>query len=126
MELKLQPKNSRTCWAHCISMVTEVPVKEILEMAGHKHGARFKEIAAIMNKLGYTKASRKYRPFFYQKELPPVCFLCLNWKSRGAHLVVYNNGQIYCPGKGIYDYNLKNIDKQEVGAKFYMQIGEKA
>jgi len=107
-------------------MVTEVPEAKILEMAGHSHSANFKEVAEIMIKLGYPKASRKYRPFFYQKELPKLCFLCLSWKGRGAHLVVYNDGKIYCPGKGIYDYNLKNIDKQEVKAKYYLYIGEKS
>lgn len=110
-------------------MVTEVPVEKVLDIAGHKNhrkGADFKLIASVMQKLGYPNASRKYRPFVYEKELPSICFLCLAWKKSGAHLVVYNNGKIYCPGKGIYDYNMKNIDQQGVKNHWFLRIGEKS
>lgn len=126
MEIKLQPKKSRTCGAHCVAMVTGEKVEKVIELIGHKNGTNFRDISRVFKKLGYPNASKKVRTFFYQKELPKTCLIALKWKEKGGHWVVYNDGKIYCPGIGIYDYSLKNIDQQSVKAKHYLLIGEKA
>lgn len=125
MEILLQPTKSRTCGQHCVAMVAGISVLESIELFGHKNGTTPKMVSEVFKKLGYKQAKRKLFNFAYEKQLPKVCLLCIHWDKSGGHWVVYNNGDIYCPGKGIYKYNLKNIHNQKGRASHFLFIGEK-
>lgn len=126
MELKLQPEGSKTCGQHCIAMIAGISVKEAIEVVGvsTKSGTSAKHMSSALTKLGY-KPRKGLNWFIYKKELPKVCLLVIKWNTKGSHWVVYNDGKVYCPVHGIFDYSYQNIANLKGVAGWYLKIGER-
>lgn len=109
-----QPANSRTCGHHCIAMICDVPVKDVIDYLGHHHGTKYHEFVKALRHFGKQTADDfiSYKSRHYMTK---VCIIVVKWKYKGSHAVVYNDGLLYDPG---YDYLI------EIDSKPYMKHGE--
>jgi len=94
MNLIQQPKPSRTCGHHCLAMILDVPVQDIIEQIGHTHGTKPHELMKILEDYGYKV---NLKPYKNRKYLNRICILGIRW-GKGGHWRVYNDGVIYDPG----------------------------
>lgn len=120
MKILYQPEGSKTCGHHCVAMIAEVPVFEVVKVIGHTNGTRTKEIAAALRHFGFNPAERLKR-FHHQKQLPVICMLKIIYR-KNSHWVVYNNGFVYCPGLGVYRYHKQAFLNQKGRATSFLKI----
>ena len=106
MKLILQPEGSTICGQCCVAMVVGKPLKSVLAtFCRGGRGTSPRIVRWVLNYYRYTPAPG-LRKFKVQWELPPLCILKLTYTFRETgHWVVYNHGQIYCPGHGVCDYD---------------------
>jgi len=126
MDLIYQPKNSKSCGQHCVAMITGLDIEQVYELFGHKHGTTFKMVSDVFKKLGYSYSRKKPVVYHYQKELPDICMLLITWdENKKGHWVVYNKGEIYCPGDGVYAYSQKSFGERKGKTNHYLFVGPK-
>jgi len=118
-----QPEGSKSCGQHCVAMIAGISVEESIAAFGHDKGTRRKAVIEVLKKLGLNPGKKAYR-FILQKQLPELCMLIIKWDKKGSHWVVYNNGKIYCPLYGVFDYSKQNIADKGGEALMYLKIGK--
>ena len=106
MKLIRQPEDSTICGQCCVAMVVGKPLKSVIAtFCRGGRGTSPRIVRWVLNHYGFTPAPG-LRKFKVKWELPPLCILKLTYPFRETgHWVVYNRGQIYCPGYGICDYD---------------------
>ncbi len=112
-----QPAGSRLCGQTCVAMVAGVSIDKAVEVIGHTHGTRTREISAGLNKLGFLcdsklKVLSKTKPLLEQ--LPDLAIVNSRWKAEhrktpGGHWVVWHDGRVYDPEFNFVD----KVPKQE-------------
>lgn len=98
-----QPEGSSTCGQHCVAMVADITPEESIKLFGSIGGTRTKQLHEVFKKLN-IKTEEKLSRIKKDTELPNLCILKIVYSKTHSHWVVYNNGIVYCPGRGIYDY----------------------
>jgi hypothetical protein len=85
-------------------MLAGVNLEESVKVFGHTKGTTTRALAKALWFLGLESCFRLI-PFKKESTLPRLCILKQVWPGeRNWHWVVYNNGLIYCPTNGIYEY----------------------
>lgn len=104
MNLVLQPPGSFCCGQCCVAMITGITRKEAVKKFGTKGSTTTKAVRRALLKLGYG-AGERLKTFRREASLPGLCMLVLKYENRASgHWVVYCDGLIYCPGRGIYPF----------------------
>ena len=106
MKLILQPEDSTICGQCCVAMVVGKPLKSVIAtFCRGGRGTSPRIVRWVLNYYHFTPAPG-LRKFKTQHQLPPLCLLKITYPHRETgHWVVYNAGQIYCPGHGIHSYD---------------------
>ena len=99
-----QPPNSSICGHCCVAMATGHDVEEVIQLIGHRHSTRTKELHLALRNLGYhteEKLTRVKVNFYTQ--FPTHCILKITYDERPntGHWVYYEHGLIYCPSGDI-------------------------
>ena len=103
-----QPSNSRTCGHHCIAMICGVPVQDVIDYLGHSHGTKYPEFVKALRHFGKQTADT-FIPYKSRHYMTKVCIMVVNWKGKGSHAVVYNDGLLYDPGyDGVVEFDNKH------------------
>lgn len=113
MKLIQQPRPSRTCGHHCLAMILDVPVQDVIEQIGHTHGTRPPELMKVLNSHGYFA---KLEPYKDRRYLNRICILGIRWE-KGGHWRVYNDGVIYDPGY-LYTFDFEDSFHREHGGHY--------
>jgi hypothetical protein len=108
MQHYYQPKGSQTCGQHCVAMVCGITVDESLAFFNKKAKTKAIDLYdAILKATRFTAmVDSRLKRYRAAKPLPPLAILRVQWIGhRAGHWVVYNNGEIYDPLLGVYDFN---------------------
>ena len=113
MKLKLQPLNSKCCGQYCISIISNKPIKEIIELFGHSHSTVTKELIEVLKILN-TEIESKSLIRIKKDNLDlfnrGLFILKYHWINRkNTHWVVCENGIIYDPYFGKYKFEEVNL-----------------
>lgn len=99
-----QPYKSNICGHCCISMVTGMPLEDIVKAIGHTNGTNFLEQKKVFEQFNYKvgefiKVDNR-KPY----NLPDFCLVRITKVNNlNGHLVVYDNGKFYDPARKIFD-----------------------
>lgn len=106
MNLVLQKPNSFCCGQCCVAMVAGITLKASYKVFGTKGATTTKSVRRALDKLGY-EVNERMKTFRNEAGLPSPCILVLRFPKEvqaAGHWVVYDNGLIYCPSRGIYSF----------------------
>lgn len=99
-----QPKGSRTCGQHCVAMICGITVNKSIYTIKKSGATRTCDLHNAFSVFGY-KSDEKLTRIKNDTVLPGLCILKVTWKIKGSHWVIYNDGIIYCPVNGCYEFN---------------------
>ena len=99
MRQLFQPGGSKLCGQTCVAMIADVSIEKAIELVGHGHRTRTKEIVKALRKAGVeckgglVKISSKNR-------LPETCLVNVLYDKNHRHWIVKNDGVFYNPDPG--------------------------
>lgn len=100
MELVQQEPNSTICGQCCVAMVGNISLEKSIELFGHSHSTRTKEVGKVLNLLGNHNSGRLER---VKGELPHLCIVKIHWNDQKmTHWSVHYDGYLYDPAYGVY------------------------
>jgi len=87
-------------------MIAGIDRKASCKVFGTKGVTTTKSVSRALKKLGY-QVNERLTTFRSESALPGTCMLRLTYPKsvqHYGHWVVYHQGLIYCPGRGVYPY----------------------
>lgn len=93
-----QPDNSTSCGQHCIAMILNRSIKEVIELFNHSHSTKTLELITVLRIAGLNCNDRLQR---VKKDIayPKLSILKVKW-IRGSHWIVQKDNIIYDPVYG--------------------------
>lgn len=98
-QLVRQPDDSTICGQCCVAMLTGASLRKVINLVGHKHGTKTKELAKVIRRLGYDCGDRLVR-FKNSLRLVTVERALLKLtppEGRNWHWVVWADHKVYDP-----------------------------
>lgn len=116
MKLITQPKDSTVCGQCCVAMVTGKSLKKVIEIFGHSHSTRTKELYNALRNLGFKCVDSRLKRFTNNTALPRFGILKItyDWRKNNGHWVVIKNFMIYCPSDGISHWTTYGFSKGRI------------
>lgn len=100
VELVNQPLRSTICGQCCVAMLTGATLRRVINLVGHEHGTRTKELVRVIRRLGYDCDDRLRAPRDLAKELAdkPRALVKLTFDTRSTwHWLAWADGKVYDP-----------------------------
>lgn len=103
MKVVFQEEGSSVCGQCCVAMVADITLEKSIEIFGHSHATKAKELAAAFKKLEIESDIKLTRCKKYS-ELPNLCIIRIRWNEgkNKSHWAVHYNGFIYDSAYGSY------------------------
>jgi hypothetical protein len=106
VNLVMQEDGSSICGHCCVAMATNTDIETVIELFGHEHSTRTKELHSVLKKLN-VKADQKLTRKNSKNDLPNNCIIKItyDWRKNYGHWIYFNNGKCYDPVGAVYDLN---------------------
>jgi len=116
MKVKLvkQEPGTSICGHCCVAMISNVELDKVIELFGHQHSTRTKEVHNVLKKLG-IKSNDKLTRKKSSNNFPDSCILKItyDWRKNNGHWIYYKDNNCYDPVG--YIYNLNMFDDPAMG-----------
>lgn len=121
MKLLFQPPNSSSCGQHCVAMIANKSIEEVIEVFGHKHCTNTRQIKNALDRFNYSTSPKLVR-LKNETKLPPLCILKVKWKSKGSHWIVVEDNYVHDPIYGAFEYKKETFEYLEGRVTSFMEI----
>lgn len=99
-----QPLESSICGQCCVAMLTGSSLRKVINLVGHEHGTKTRELAKVLRRLGYDCPDRLRHVKDLEASLRRVerALVKITWKHvRGWHWVAWADGVVFDPGYSV-------------------------
>lgn len=96
-----QPDASTICGQCCVAMLTGASLSKVINLVGHRHGTKTKELTKVLRRLGYDCPDRLRHAKDLEQALRKVerALVKITWEqTRAWHWVAWAEELIFDPG----------------------------